>query len=160
MSEPIKILCKQVNANHIGKLSDNIRKRITACEEHMNELLEQTTKKGIPFTDKQQKASDHLKRRWAELQISYRLVFNTAWILERRLDFIPRLKQRIPEFAAANDKTTELIEKRKLYELEKSMRCKKCKQHDLGPLGYIGINENTGEFDLCKCTIETIHIIN
>ena len=159
MNDAIKIQCKQLTSENKTVLSNNLRRRITAAEQEIDNIKTTSKAENRDLTDQEKKDVEYLNKRWGELQISYRLVFNTGWILEKRLEYISALKTRIKEFELANKINQAKQDEVKLKDLEKSMRCKKCKQNDMGPMGYIGINEKKGEFSLCSCTNNTMHII-
>lgn len=152
----------------------NLNNRIRSAEDEIQKLTTKTTGEGesevtekIKYKDLPKKSQDqvqYLHTRIKHFQISLRLAFNTEWLIEQRKEDIKTLAERLrTEFGpgAEMDDTKRMQETKvisTINALTKAVRCKR-KGCYIGR-GYSGLNISTGEFELCKCTRDTIDHYN
>lgn len=148
---------KQLTSDSKKTLSANIRKRIDAANSYISEIENKIKEQGGP-TEEQKKDTNYLIARVADLQISYRLIFNTNWLIDTRKEYVEAFKDQIRSATEKGDLVIKQKAETYLAQLEKACKCQKCKHGDEVP-GYNGFNVNTGEFVLCTCTRNTMHII-
>jgi hypothetical protein len=139
---------RQLTLDTQKKLQENLWKKIRAAEEHLVPLQDLTD-------DLSKKKLSDLTFRMNQLKMSVRLVLNTGWIKEDREGYIKALRERLDTEEVKGDD-------RKLLEiyLAKMKRAKNCKRDGCWGRGYTGLNQSTGEFVLCSCTLNTIHLHN
>lgn len=162
----------------MAQLDDASRKKLhknlnTRIEQAYQEIKKITTVKDeetggdkkIPYKElstKVQKQVDYLYDRINNFQVSLRLAFNMNWLIEQRNDDIKTLAERIKtEFGPGFDPTPEATKEErtvisKLNQLTKATQCKR--KGCYTGRGYTGMNVSTGEFILCKCTLDTLHL--
>jgi len=153
---------KRINAAHeeIAKISTKMDE--TGKEPLLDEAGKIQRKKPEELTGKEKKNIQYLNDRIQQLQVSIRLAFNTDWLIEQRKADVAVLVEKIKtDFgpSAIMDETKHADQRRtvnRLNRLTKAQRCTK-KGCYIGR-GWNGLNISTGEFSLCKCTMDTIDL--
>jgi hypothetical protein len=150
----------QLDPESRKNLSANIRNRIDAAAQHVTNISFDISDVNIKPAAKAKGEKDikYLQQRIAEFQITYRLIFNTNWLIEKRAEFLNVLKSRVETYTRNKEGVLKLRAEQQIKELEKAMKCNKCRVIDEVP-GYKGFNTSTGEFNLCQCTKNTLHIV-
>lgn len=120
--------------------------------------------KKIPETEipkKKEESIEHLHYRIMQMQMSLRLAFNTNWIVEQREEDIEHTAKILKEDFGPGvemDEQKKREEARFILRLNKMTKAKKCNRKGCYTgRGYTGLNTSTGEFSLCKCTLDTIN---
>ncbi len=155
----------------------NINNRINAAHEEIAKISTKLDKEGKPeldeagkpvrkkpeeLTAKERKNIEYLNDRIQQLQVSIRLVFNTDWLIEQRKADIAVLVEKIKtDFgpSAIMDETKHADQRRTVNRLNRLTKAQRCtKKGCYVGRGWNGLNVSTGEFSLCKCTMDTIDL--
>lgn len=150
---------KQLDPDTVGSASRNITDRMTAAHRAITKIREDAQASGrSSLTALEKKNVDYLAMRIEQLQISYRLIYDTNWIVNMQQREIPIIKEAlridqegVPEGVKAPPKLlpTQIFKfKFQLKAFEGTQKCKKCRAY-----GYNGEKISTGEFNLCGCVL-------
>lgn len=152
----------------------NLNNRIRSAEEEITKLTTEAVKDpetGEPTTEvkklkfselsgKAQKQVQYLDGRIKQFNVSLRLAFNTQWLVEQRAEDIKTLVEKIKlDFGLGVEMTDEKKkdEAKTIARLNAFTKANKCQRKGCYTgRGYTGLNVSTGEFTLCKCTMDTI----
>ena len=144
---------KQLDAEARKVLERNLLDRMTAAHRHMADIIkEYKVQKASDLPASVEKKYKHLYRRFEELQISYRLVHNTNWLMDIRTSELEKINELLLDESKLHNIQVANYKRMKAA-FEKQLKCTKCNL-----TGIVGENVSTGEFKLCQCVTNHLDI--
>lgn len=144
---------KQLSDESRKILAKNLIDRITAAHDNMKSILAQKkVKHPNDLPDKAKEAYQYNFRRSQELDISYRLIHNTNWLMDIRSEVLQNVETLLADESKLHPAQVTNYKRMKAV-FDKQLRCSKCNQ-----TGIVGEKISTGEYKLCSCVSNHLDI--